>query len=347
MNQRNIQRAMNLCNAMGVSGEENDVRDIITESLAGTTIVKDRLGSIFGMKKSLHEDAPILMITTNMDEVGLMIDNILEDGRLSFVTLEDISPASLLHQRVQIWTRNHKYYYGVVTCIGTKFMEDAKSTVTLSELSIETGMSETEAKNIFQIGDLALVDGDMKMLNDHVALGKALYNRLMIEAILEIYENLKDDMLDYQIAFGGIAQSVIGWRGTKTATYTVRPDIALVLSGFEANHADPTVHMGEGIVCEYYDKQMLPSILLRKDFTSQVKTQPYFGCLGNDGSFIHKTINGTPCLAVGIAMKNIGTNVTIADFNDVDALVKECTFYCRQLNAEKIHAIQFEAEHEH
>lgn len=347
MNQKNMQRAGNLCNAMGVSGEENDVRNIMAEALSETTIVTDRLGSVFGMKKSLNENAPVLMITTNMDEIGMMVDNILADGRLSFVPLEDISPASLLHQRVQIWTRNHKCYYGVITCIDTKFMEDAKNTVAISELSIETGMSEAEAKSIFQIGDLVLADGDMKMFNNHVAFGKALYNRLMIEAILEIYENLKDDLLDCQIAFGGIAQSVIGWRGTKTATYTIKPDMALVLTGFEANHANPVIHMGEGVVCEYYDKQMLPSILLRKDFTGQIKTQPYFGYLGNDGSFIHKTINGTPCLAVGIAMKNIGTNATIADFNDVDALVKECTYYCRQLNAEKIYAFQFEAEHEH
>ena len=347
MNNMNKQRAVMLCDAMGISGEENDVRNIIADSLKDIEIVHDRLGSIFGIKKSKKMNAPILMIATNMDEVGMMVDDILSDGRLSFVTLEEISPASLLHQRVQIWTRNHQCFYGVVSCIDTKFMEEAKSTVKLSELSIETGMTMEEAKAVFQIGDLILVDGDFMMLNEHVVSGKALYNRLMIEAILEIYENLKNDDLDYQIAFGSIAQSVIGWRGTKTATYTIRPDAALVLTGFEANHSDPSVKLGDGVLCEYYDKQMLPSRMLLKDFVNQVKTIPYFGYLGNDGSFIHKTINGTPSLAAGIAMKNIGTNAAIADLNDVDVLVQECTAYCRTLNAEKIRAFQFEAEHEH
>lgn len=346
MNKIQKKRALRLCSAMGVSGEENDVCAILKEASENDAIVRDRLGSFFVMRRHTPH-APVVMITTNLDEPGLMIDNILADGRLTFVALEDLSPASLLHQRVQIWTRDHTCYKGIITCNTVKFMEDAKQSVKMSELSIETGMDPSEAQKIFRIGDLALVDGEPMLLNKHVLAGKAVYNRLMLEAILEIREELKKEKLDYEIAFGGIAQSVIGWRGTKTATYTIRPDVALVLTGFEANASDPAVAPGDGVICEYYDKQMLPGRRLLNDFTSLVKTKPYFGYLGNDGSFIHKTINGTPTLAMGIAMKNIGTNNVIADLQDVDALVAGVTAYCRHLNAEKIHTLQFEAEDEH
>lgn len=347
MKDANLKRAMQLAAAMGVSGEENDVRKIMIHAFGNDHLCSDRLGSLFCIKETKSKDAPTLMIATNLDEPGLMIDEILSDGRLSFVALEDLSPASLLHQRVQIWTRSHKCRYGIISCSHTKFMEEAKSSVSLSELTIETGMSQKEAEEIFHIGDLALIDGEPMMLNDHMITGKALYNRILLEAILEIRETLLKDTLDYRIAFGGIAQSAIGWRGTKTATYVIRPDAALVLTGFEINASDPEIHFGDGTICEYYDKQMLPSRMLLNDFTKNVKTVPYFGYYGNDGSFIHKTIKGTPSLAVGIGMKNIGTNAVIADLNDIDTLVKNVAAYCRKLNAAQIRKFQFEAEHEH
>lgn len=48
------------------------------------------------------------MIACAMDEIGLMIDKVNDDGTCSFVALEGLSSASLLHQEVTITTFDNK-----------------------------------------------------------------------------------------------------------------------------------------------------------------------------------------------------------------------------------------------
>lgn len=337
MEKNNIERLSALVNAMGVSGEEKDVRDCFKSNVNADEWISDRLGSVFALKRSLNEKAKTLMIAASLDELGLMVSEILPNGELAFVALEAISPASILHQEVCVYTRNHEKVCGVVSCPKVKFMENAASQVKMDELTLDMGMSYEEASKIFTIGDLCMVNGDFKLLNDHIAMGKALNNRLMLEVMCEVFEELKDIELDYHLALGGIAQSVIGWRGSKTATYVVQPGAALVLTGFDTAASQPKAERGKGVTVGIYDKQMLPSKRLLHDFMDKVaNVQEYIGVYGNDGSFIHKTLKGTPTLSLGIAMSHIGSSRVMADLKDADQLKMELVKYLKQLSSADI-----------
>lgn len=335
MDKNKIERIASLSNAMGVSGEEKDVRDLLKANLKADEWVSDRLGSLFALKKSNNPNAKTLMIAASMDELGLMVSDILPSGELAFVALEGISPASLLHQEVCVYTRNHDCYHGVVGANGTKFMEDAAKEIKMDALTLDMGMSFEEAKAVFTIGDLVTIHADFRQLNDHVVMGKALNNRMMLEAIIEISEALQDCELDYNLVLGGIAQSVVGWRGTKTATYVVQPDSALALCGFETNKSK--AQRGKGMVAGVYDKQMLPGKRLLHDFLDKnADVQQYIGNYGNDGSFIHKTLKGTPTLSVGIPVTHMGSCRVMVDLNDLDRFVNQMVPYLKQLTSADI-----------
>ena len=337
MEKQYIERLKALVNAMGVSGEEQDVRALLKKDMIADEWVSDRLGSLFALKRSKNPKAKTLMLAASLDEEGLMVSEILPDGKLKFVTLEALSPASLLHQQVCVYTREHQCFTGIIGCDKIKFMETAANQIKMEDLSLDLGMGYEEACDIFTIGDLALIKGDFTMLNEHCAMGKALNNRIMLEVMIELSQALQESELDYHLAMGGIAQSVIGWRGSKTATYVIQPDAALVLTGFDTAISQPAAKRGKGITVGIYDKQMLPGKRLLHDFMDKIQPcQEYLGIYGNDGSFIHKTLKGTPTLSLGIAMSHLGSNHILADLNDAECLKKELVKYLSGLSSEDI-----------
>lgn len=347
METNRIERINALTRAMGVSGEEKDVRDLLKQSLTADEWISDRLGSIFALKKSKNENAKKLMIATSLDELGLMVSDILPSGELAFVALENISPASLLHQKICVYTREHEAFFGVVGCHSKKFMEEAVKEIKMDELTLDMGMDFEEAKKHFTIGDLVSFHGGLTELNDTTIMSKSLNNRLLLEAIIEINARLKEVDLDYELIMGGIAQSIVGWRGTKTATYVVEPDCAFALCGFETNNAKPAIQRGKGMVVGVYDKQMLPGKRLLHDFQSKNETaQKYLGNYGNDGSFIHKTLKGTPTLSLGLPISHIGSCHEIADLKDLDNFVEAMVTYLTNLSSSDIEEFGYGVSHD-
>ena len=75
-----------LCSLNGVSGWEDAVSDYIydTAKLYADEISRDSIGNIFVFKKGKHKTKKPLMICAHMDEVGLIIKSITDDGYLKF-----------------------------------------------------------------------------------------------------------------------------------------------------------------------------------------------------------------------------------------------------------------------
>lgn len=343
MDKKEFERLKNLCTAFGVSSDEREVRQIIKNQFdeLGYEIISDRLGSIFANKKSKNKNAKTLMIACAMDEVGLMIQNINEDGSLQFVQLEPLSPASLLHQTVTIKTIDDKKLTGVIVCKSMKFLEEKNSTINEEQLVIDCGLSFDEISKKVRPGDLVSFKNTFEMLNEHILMTKAANSRVCVEVLLEVIERLKNEELDYNVVIGSIAQSIVGYRGTKTATYVVQPDAALVLTGFETNKSNPKVLKGQGVLLGLYDKQMIPSQRLRAHFQEHCQSSPYIGYNGNDGSFIHKTLKGTPTLSVGIAMTEMGSGHELVDLRDIEKLVDQLVEYVKGLTTSTIEHMNF------
>lgn len=330
----NKERLETLCGSFGVSSAEKEAAGLLKEGYAPLCdeLKYDRLGSVFAVKKSNNPNAATLMIASPLDEVGLMISEVKKDGTLAFIPLEGIACSSLLHQRVRILTRRDTYIDGVVS-MGKKALEDSCEVKNADDLFITCGMGYDEMKELVHPGDLAGYAGAYTE-NNGIVMSKALFPRVLNEVTLELLEMVKDEEFDFHLAVGAIAQSVIGYRGTKTATYVIRPDAAIALTVFDG--AKKQVNPGDGVIVGYYDKQMLPAQALLHDFTDKVEAKAYFGMMGNDGSFIHKTLKGTPTIAAGIVTENVGSANEICKACDVDALAEALASYVRTIDSEKI-----------
>lgn len=330
----NTSRLEKLCNGFGVSSAEEGIGEQIRKAYAPLCdeLQYDRLGSVFAVRKSDNPKAATLMIACPLDEVGLMISEVKKDGTLAFIPLESVACNSLLHQRVRILTRKNTYVDGVI-CTEKKALEDSCEIKNADDLAITCGMDYEEIRELVHPGDLAGYTGAF-IETDGIILSKALFPRVLNEVTLELLERVRDLKFDFHLALGCIAQSVIGYRGTKTATYVIRPDAAIALTTFDT--AKRKVQVGGGVIAGYYDRQMLPSQALLHDFVEKTGAGAYFGLTGNDGSFIHKTLKGTPSVSVGIAIDNMGSANEICRSSDVDALADALVSYLKAIDSGKI-----------
>ena len=98
-----------LLTAVGPSGREGPAAAVWREAAAPfAEVTSDTLGTSFAR---LHagrggEGPPLLAIVGHIDEIGLAVTNIDDDGLLSFTTIGGISPETLHGQRFELMTRN-------------------------------------------------------------------------------------------------------------------------------------------------------------------------------------------------------------------------------------------------
>ncbi|MGB9695521.1 MAG: hypothetical protein ACPLZB_06050, partial [Caldisericaceae bacterium] len=81
----NIDLIQRLSNAVGVSGDEREVSNILREEIKGyvESLSVDSLGNLIALK-GLDKPGPKVLINAHMDEVGFVVVRIDEKGFLYF-----------------------------------------------------------------------------------------------------------------------------------------------------------------------------------------------------------------------------------------------------------------------
>ena len=92
-----------LCVLNGAPGDEDEVRSYIKEKVApyATEIRVDALGNLIVFKKGKKSTGSTLLLAAHMDEVGLIIRSITEEGYLKFSCVGGIDRRVLLSKPVK------------------------------------------------------------------------------------------------------------------------------------------------------------------------------------------------------------------------------------------------------
>ena len=116
---------------------------------------------------------PTVAVVGHIDEIGLMVTHVDDNGLVWFVGVGGWDPTVLVGQRVAIATRQG-VVFGV---IGRKAIhllrddEDRKKAPELKDLHIDVGARDgDEARSLLRVGDVAVIAGDpLELPNDRVA----------------------------------------------------------------------------------------------------------------------------------------------------------------------------------
>ena len=326
-------RLKELCQLRGVSGDEKEVHDFLYKEYEkrNLSIIKDRLGSVFGLKKGKDSSYKI-MISSNIDESGGMISDIREDGLMEFLAI-GLYEKSLFEQRiVKILNRRHEKYTGFIIKNEKELLLDAGY-----------GSKEEVLEAGIQIGDMFVLDIPTLCLPNEEILSKNLSNRAGLEAGLTVLDKLEEnkEMPPFDVVIGGISHSVTGQRGAITATTAVKPDIAIVIdTAYVKNPKNNTVYIRS------FDKSMLPNQMLKQEFYEVAQKKGYIPeghvqLEATDGSFIHKSLEGTPTVVLVLPLKHKQALVNSLKIKDINNLSDVIIEFMKNLTAEKIEKFGF------
>lgn len=320
-----------LCELNGTSGREDTVRDFLIARLPqDVTYTVDALGNLIVEKRGAQRAKNKVMLASHMDEVGLIITYITDDGFLRFAAVGGIDARALFGKAVKVGEN------GISGVIGGKAVhqltKDEKNTVPeIEDLLIDIGArTKAEAEVLVSLGDNAYFDSEYIEFGDGFIKAKAIDDRA---GNLMMLGMLQQD-LPYDLIFCFTVQEEIGTRGAAAVTDTVAPDYAIVLESTTA--ADlPDVggyrqvcKTGGGAVVGFmdrgtvYDKSLFDlAFRLAKENNIPCQTKTMVAG-GNDASAIHKAAGGVKTVAVSVPCRYIHSASCVAKKEDIDSVAR-------------------------
>mgnify|MGYP000586290705 CR=1 FL=1 len=178
-----------LCALNAVSSWEDEVRAFLLAEVEphADRLRVDALGNLIAWKKGRKHTGSKLLLTAHMDEVGLMIRQITDDGYLKFDTVGAIDRRVLLGKPVLV---GPKRVPGVVGLKAYHLVsrEEEKSVPKLDEFYIDIGARDRAgAEAQVALGDTAAFDSDAGDFGAGLFQGKALGSRLGCAVLLTLY----------------------------------------------------------------------------------------------------------------------------------------------------------------
>lgn len=321
-----------LCALSGVSSREDQVRDYIRAQAEpyADSIRTDALGNLIVFKKGAKSAPNYLMLTAHMDEVGLMIDRIHEDGTLGFQNVGGVNRQVLIGKPVYVGDKRHLGVVGMKP-IHLTTRKERQEVPELKKLYIDIGAdSREEAEKLVELGDVAVFHDDIQEFGNGMLKAKAIDDRVGCAVLLDL---LREE-LPMDVTFVFTVQEEVGARGAAGSAFSVKPTVALVVEGTTA--ADlPGIEGGER-VCSVGKGPVLPimdrgtvydrEIFLTLRTLAEENNIPWqtkeFIAGGTDASSIQRSRAGVRVGAMSAPIRYLHAPSSVAAISDYEAMIK-------------------------
>ena len=287
---------------------------------------------------------PTLAVVGHIDEIGLHVTHIHEDGYLHVGQVGGWDPIILLGQRVSVSTRGGP----IPGVIGRKPIhllkeDDRKRVPELKDLTIDIGArSAEEARELVRIGDVAVIDALPMELRGRL-VSRALDNRVGCYVAAEAARLVA--------AAGGapgdvvalaVVQEETSFAGSRTTAFALDPDLAIVVDLTFAT--DPpgielgpiTKHaLGSGPVLAR-GTSLHPRIFeLLHDAAEQegiaFTVESLGRATGTDADAIHLARAGVPTGLVTVPTRYMHSPVEMIALEDIDATARLIAAFAQRL----------------
>ncbi|MBV8598047.1 MAG: M20/M25/M40 family metallo-hydrolase [Actinobacteria bacterium] len=321
-------------------GAEEEAARVWREAAAAfAEVTGDTLGTSYARVRA-GEGAPTLALVGHIDEIGIAVTHVSEEGYLSFTTVGGISPEALLGQRVR---------FGDVGGVIARRRVDRRAgqeapRLELTDLHVDIGArSRDEALGRVRIGDGGVWEGEPVELPNGRLVSKALDNRLGCYVALEAARRIAeagDAQVDV-VAVAAVAEEV-GHFGARAAAFSLEPDVAIAIDvtwatdvpGGDARAAGkvdlgagPTIERGPMINRHVYDLLAAAAKDEGIEHSIEVSTR----ATHTDTDEFHTSRGGVPSGLVSIPLRYMHTPVELCSLDDVEGAIRLLVAFARRL----------------
>jgi putative aminopeptidase FrvX len=334
-----------LLTAPGPSGYEQAPAAVFREAArAFAEITHDTVGSTAARVKGTG-DGPFVAVVGHIDEIGLIVHHIDDDGFLWFTGVGGWDASVLIGQRLEIATRGDR----VVGVVGKKpphllKEEERKKVPELKQLHIDIGARDGgDARSRVRVGDVAVIAGEPVELPNGRVISRSLDNRLGCFVALEAARLVAEaGGAPGDVAAVAVAQEEITFGGARTTAYSLRPDIAVVVDVTFATDAPGSEEkelgrhkFGSGPVLTR-GSTLDPTVFELLHAAAEAEGIPFTvdasaRSTGTDADAFHVSRAGIPSAVVSIPLRYMHSPVEMVQLDDVENAAKLIAAFARRL----------------
>lgn len=325
-----------------VSGNEVPLQKKCMEFMKDTAekVMTDETGDVTHV---INPDSPIkIMLSGHIDEIGLMITHVLDNGMLKVASVGGIRTAMYLGHKVRIYTKKG-IVYGAVLC-NSSLMKNKE--LKASDLSIDIGAStKEEALAVVELGDTITIDEDVRELLNERITARAMDNRIGAFIVLEALRRAKEKGCKVGLYSTTSCGEETTMRGAYWASSRIEPTCAIAVDvtfATDYQGTDPAetgdVRIGKGpVLCNSTICSKTMNRILREAAAAldmNVQTEAAVGRTGTDADKIHFSNKGVPTALVSIPLRYMHCHDEVGSLNDIhDCIELLAEFACRMSEA--------------
>lgn len=220
-----------LSETAGTPGREEAVREVVREALgplaAGATV--DALGNLI-VEVAGPADAPLVMVSAHMDEIGFIVSHIDEKGFLRLQNHGGFDRRNLFARIVAVHPRKGAPLLGVlnpgVKPIHISTPEERTKIPELDAFVVDLGLPGEQVRERVRVGDMVTLHAPFHDLGE-VVVGKAMDDRSGVWVLIETLRRLNNPAVRVAAVFS--TQEEVGLRGATTSAYALQPDVGVAL----------------------------------------------------------------------------------------------------------------------
>lgn len=329
-----------LSDLRGISGREKRVAAEVSEILGkycGDVRI-DPLGSIIAYRSCGKENAPSVLLEAHIDEIGLMVSEIKENGALKFTDVGGVDERIL--PSLEVTVHGKEDIEGVIGVMPRELTDTSKS-YRPEDMIIDTGLSPDRVKELVRVGDAVTLPQSVGGLGKHRFSAKTMDDRASVAALISVMKNLRNEKLSCDVYVAAAVQEEVGCRGGKTSSYGIMPDMAVAMDvthGITPDNDKNAFELGSGAVISR-GPNLHPKITERLVETARAKNIKYSidvdgGCTGTDAWEIQVSGAGIPTALISIPLRYMHTSVETLDLRDVSAASELLTEFIKGLGSD-------------
>jgi endoglucanase len=295
--------------------------------------------------------APRVMLAGHIDEIGVMITHVDDEGFLYVDGIGGWDPEVLVGQRLRFLTRRGD----IVGVVGKKPIhlmkpDEKDKAVKMIDLWVDVGVAsraEAEARGI-RVGDPGVVDTRLVELGNGLIASRSVDNRIGAFVVLEALRRLAEgDRPAAEVTAVATTQEEIGYSGggARVSAFKLDPQVAIVVDVTFATDA-PGIDkkqvgerkIGSGPVLAR-GSAIHPLVFERLAETAEAEGIPYSiqaspKFTSTDADAIYLSGHGVATGVISVPNRYMHSPNEVVSMADLDATVRLIAAFCRGLDAD-------------
>ena len=299
----------------------------------------------------LESGGPRVMLAGHIDEIGLMITHVDDEGFLYVDGIGGWDPQVLVGQRIRFLTRGGH----VVGVIGKKPVhlmkpEEKEKAAKLQDLWVDVGAKDLAAalERGIRVGDPGVVDCTLVELGNGLIASRAVDNRIGAFVVLETIRALAaGERPGAEVVAVATTQEEIGFHGggARASAYALEPRVALVVDltfstdapGIEKKQvgdhklgSGPVLSRGSAIHPLVFER--LAETAEAEGIPYTIQASPRFTSTDADAIYLQRA--GVATGVVSVPNRYMHSPNEVVSLEDVEATIRLLAAFCRGMRDE-------------